>query len=33
MSIPQKEEKYFARFTYDNEDYEKETSFTQNWIK
>jgi len=32
-SIPQKEEKYFARFTYDNEDYEKETSFIQNWIK
>lgn len=32
-SIPQKEEKYFARFTYENEDYEKEISFIQEWIK
>lgn len=33
QSIPQKDEKHFARFTYENEDYEKETSFIQEWIK
>lgn len=32
-SIPQYQNKIFARFTYENEDYEKETSFIQNWLK
>ncbi len=32
-SLPQKDGKHFARFTYENEDYDKETSFIQEWIK
>lgn len=32
-SAPQKIEKYFAKFTYEDEDYENETSFTKKWIQ
>lgn len=32
-SIPKYQNKIFARFTYENEDYEKEKSFIQNWVK
>ncbi|GGA87154.1 hypothetical protein GCM10008015_29760 [Flavobacterium palustre] len=32
-SIPQRDEKYFAKFTYEDENYENETSFTRKWIQ